>query len=47
MSQHKHYPVSTPIADRALITAERYRQLYQQSIDDPDSFWRQKGRIVD
>lgn len=47
MSQHKHYPVSTHIADKALIDAERYRQLYQQSIDDPDSFWRQQGRIVD
>ncbi|MFP1729516.1 acetate--CoA ligase [Lonsdalea quercina] len=47
MSQHTPYPVSAAIADKALITAERYRLLYQQSIDDPDMFWRQQGRIVD
>ncbi|OSN06954.1 acetate--CoA ligase [Lonsdalea iberica] len=47
MSQHKPYPVSAAIADKALITAERYRLLYQQSIEDPDTFWRQQGRIVD
>ncbi|MFP1842315.1 acetate--CoA ligase [Lonsdalea quercina] len=47
MSQHTPYPVSAAIADKALITAERYRLLYQQSIDDPDTFWRQQGRIVD
>ncbi|MFP1785982.1 acetate--CoA ligase [Lonsdalea quercina] len=47
MSQHTPYPVSAAIADEALITAERYRLLYQESIDDPDTFWRQQGRIVD
>ncbi|MFP1732790.1 acetate--CoA ligase [Lonsdalea quercina] len=47
MSQHTPYPVSAAIADKALITAERYRLLYQQSIDAPDTFWRQQGRIVD
>lgn len=47
MSQiHKH-PVPENIAANTLITAEQYQAMYQQSVDDPDSFWGEQGKILD
>ena len=44
MSQiHKH-PVPENIAANALITAEQYQTMYQQSVDDPDAFWASKAK---
>ncbi|WP_312060238.1 hypothetical protein, partial [Pantoea septica] len=36
--QHKH-PIPAGIAANALITAEQYQTMYQQSVSDPDAFW--------
>ena len=47
MSQiHKH-PVPAAIAANALINADRYAALYQQSVDDPEAFWGEQGKILD
>lgn len=47
MSQiHKH-PIFASIAENALITPETYQQYYQQSVDDPDAFWGEQGKILD
>jgi len=47
MSQiHKH-PVPAAIAANALINADQYEALYQQSVDDPDTFWGEQGKILD
>jgi acetyl-CoA synthetase len=47
MSQiHKH-PVPAAIAANALINADQYAALYQQSVDDPETFWGEQGKILD
>ncbi|MCW8928859.1 MAG: acetate--CoA ligase [Gammaproteobacteria bacterium] len=39
MSDDKVYPIPQAVADEAYITEEKYNAMYQQSIDDPDTFW--------
>lgn len=39
MSDDKVYPIQQAVADKAYITEEKYNTMYQQSIDDPDTFW--------
>ena len=39
MSDDKVYPIPQAVADNAYITEEKYNTMYQQSIDDPDTFW--------
>jgi len=39
----KQYKVPANIANNALISPEQYQQMYQQSVDDPDSFWAQQA----
>lgn len=47
MSQiHKH-PIPTAIAAHALISPEQYHQYYQQSVQNPDQFWGEHGKIID
>ena len=38
MSNEAIYPVPANFAD-AHITPEKYQEMYQQSLDDPDTFW--------
>jgi acetyl-CoA synthetase len=48
MSAEKIYPVTAATAQAAHIDAQGYRQLYAQSIQDPDRFWaEQANRFVD
>ncbi|MGH8514975.1 MAG: AMP-binding protein, partial [Gammaproteobacteria bacterium] len=47
MSETKLYPVSREWAERAYINAEKYRQMYQQSIDDPNAFWTEQAKRID
>ncbi|GAB7194309.1 acetate--CoA ligase [Dickeya oryzae] len=47
MSQYNKHPIPTAIAENALITAEQYKKMYHESVQDPDSFWREQGKIVD
>ncbi len=47
MSQPHTYPIPADIAQRALISEEQYRQLYQQSVTDPEAFWGEQGKIID
>lgn len=47
MSQlHKH-TIPAAIAEHALISPAQYQQYYQQSVQDPVSFWGEHGKIVD
>lgn len=44
MSQiHKH-AIPANIADRCLINPEQYEAKYQQSINEPDTFWGEQGK---
>ncbi|OAN16691.1 acetyl-coenzyme A synthetase [Photobacterium jeanii] len=47
MSEVHVYPVNQAIADNAHITDDKYREMYQQSVINPDGFWREHGQIVD
>jgi acetyl-CoA synthetase len=47
MSEVENYPVSAGWASRAWIDAEKYREMYRRSVDDPDGFWAEHGKRVD
>ncbi|WP_282113920.1 acetate--CoA ligase [Pseudoalteromonas arctica] len=41
------YPVPAHIKDATLVDKNKYNTLYKQSIDDPESFWREHGKRLD
>ncbi|MDX5595146.1 acetate--CoA ligase [Pseudovibrio sp. SPO723] len=41
------FPVPEQIASEALINNDRYLELYNQSVSDPDGFWREHGQRLD
>lgn len=43
MSDQKLYPVKQEFADSAWINNEKYLQMYQQSIINPEGFWREQA----
>ncbi|PID55182.1 MAG: acetate--CoA ligase [Gammaproteobacteria bacterium] len=43
MSESLTYPVPEAISASAHIDAERYRQMYQQSINQPETFWAEQA----
>ncbi|MFD1802102.1 acetate--CoA ligase [Mixta tenebrionis] len=47
MSQLFKHPIPAAIAESALINAEQYQAMYQQSVQDPDAFWGEQGKILD
>lgn len=47
MSQYNKHTIPASVEENALINAEQYREWYQASIKDPESFWREHGKIVD
>ena len=47
MSQQHRYPVPANIAESTLINAQQYQSMYQQSVQDPDAFWGEQGKILD
>ncbi|PHM50236.1 acetate--CoA ligase [Xenorhabdus miraniensis] len=47
MTQIIKHLIPADIADTALISKQQYRQDYQWSLQDPEGFWGEKGKIVD
>ncbi|SUG35435.1 acetyl-coenzyme A synthetase [Salmonella enterica subsp. arizonae] len=47
MSQTHKHAIPANVADRCLINPEQYEAKYQQSINDPDTFWGEQGKILD
>ncbi|OIN13749.1 acetate--CoA ligase [Oceanisphaera psychrotolerans] len=47
MSEVKVHPVKAHIAKDALLDNASYQALYQQSIDNPEGFWGEQGKILD
>ena len=43
MSEQKTYPVKPEFADSAWINNDQYLQMYQQSIVNPEGFWREQA----
>jgi acetyl-CoA synthetase len=44
MSDSKLYPVPEAFAAQANVTAGQYREMYQQSVDDPETFWAEQAQ---
>ncbi|MDX7987303.1 acetate--CoA ligase [Xenorhabdus sp. 12] len=47
MTQIIKHLIPADIADTALISKQQYLQDYQWSLQDPDGFWGEKGKVVD
>ena len=47
MSGNHVYPVSAELAEKSLLTNEQYLADYAASINDPEAFWGEKGKILD
>jgi acetyl-CoA synthetase len=47
MSEAKLHPVTEEWAERAYINADKYRAMYQQSVEGPDGFWREQAKRLD
>ncbi|ALM54508.1 acetate--CoA ligase [Halomonas huangheensis] len=48
MSDHPHvYPVSDDVASKAWADKATYRKLYQQSVEDPQGFWKEQAARLD
>lgn len=43
----KVYPVSPEMAAQAHINQARYENMYEQSVNDPDTFWGEHGKRID
>lgn len=43
MSEQKTYPVKPEFADSAWINNDQYLQMYQQSVVNPEGFWREQA----
>ncbi|MCC4265893.1 acetate--CoA ligase [Oceanimonas baumannii] len=47
MSEVKVHPVTPEFAKTALLDNDGYQAMYQQSIDNPEAFWGEQGKLVD
>ena len=47
MSETHLYPVAKDVQARALINNQQYLDMYQASIEDDESFWREQGLRLD
>ncbi len=43
MSQEKVYPVPAAFAASAHINSDRYQEMYQRSVNDPEAFWAEQA----
>ncbi len=47
MSSNTYFPVPQALAETAWIDEAKYRQMYEQSISDPEGFWGEQGARLD
>lgn len=47
MSSQSLYKVSGNIAANALVNNDKYKTMYQESIVNPEGFWREHGKRID
>ncbi len=40
-------PIPDDWTKSSLVTERQYQEMYQRSVDDPEGFWREHGRIID
>ena len=44
MTEEREFPPSQEVVDRALIVADKYQEMYDKSIADPDAFWLEQAK---
>ncbi len=47
MTKIMKHPIPASIAEHALMNKQQYQQDYQLSLQDPERFWGEKGKIID
>ncbi|MEE2760479.1 MAG: acetate--CoA ligase [Pseudomonadota bacterium] len=47
MSENQLFPVPEDYAGRAWVDNDKYLQMYQASVDDPEGFWSEHGQRID
>ncbi|WP_434926522.1 acetate--CoA ligase [Shewanella sp. HL-SH2] len=47
MSSQSLYKVPSAIAENALVNNDQYKKMYQESIVNPEGFWREHGKRID
>ena len=47
MSEVHLHPVMPEIEANAHIKAQDYREMYQESVVNPEGFWREHGKVLD
>lgn len=47
MPDDKYFPVPEATLENTLCDNDRYLELYKQSLEDPDGFWREQGKRID
>ncbi len=47
MTTETLHPVSPEFAAKALINEQRYQQMYQASVSDPEAFWAEQAKRID
>lgn len=47
MTEPTVIPVPEELTKSSLVTADRYTEMYTQSVEDPEGFWREHGKIID
>lgn len=47
MPQDGYLPIAGDLAKTAKITAEKYAQMYKQSVEEPEKFWGEHGKRLD
>jgi len=47
MTEERTFPPSKEVVERAHIDAEKYREMYERSINDSDGFWLEQAEMLD
>ena len=47
MSENEVFPVNTDIANSSWISEEKYREMYEKSIGEPEAFWGEHGKRLE
>ena len=47
MSEELIFPVADDVAAKAWVDNDKYLEMYQASVDDPEAFWGEHGKRID
>jgi len=47
MTEERNFPPSAEVIKRAHINADKYKEMYERSVNDPDGFWLEQAETLD